>query len=321
MAGISSKAAGKLENRYKFNSYELNTDFDINIGEAFFRSHDPQLGRWWQIDPKAIDFESPYSFGHNNPILFNDALGDTSELYDMDGNFLNTINNKGSLTRMMVDAGTYNTMYGNDTYKEADWDDQGVANGFMTGLEKTLTGLEKSTGNDYIAKETGLSISFTGDAKDYQSDGKTRQQGVGTLSINANFDNGKSASVAEFSAISGAGSNGLLPNGTYTTGKPYTTNKSSVYTDKQGTYFKIPLTPDKSIGIPSQGQGGRYALLIHPVGYGTSNPHTDGCIGITKGAGSFFQIVGGSRTPKLNVTVDIKNNANVKTQLGNKTHY
>ena len=40
MTEISSKAAGKLENKKKFNDIELNTDFDLNIGEALFRTHD-----------------------------------------------------------------------------------------------------------------------------------------------------------------------------------------------------------------------------------------------------------------------------------------
>jgi hypothetical protein len=45
--------------------------------DANFRGYDPQIGRFWQIDPLAIvtaDY-SPYSFAIDNPILFNDPLG------------------------------------------------------------------------------------------------------------------------------------------------------------------------------------------------------------------------------------------------------
>jgi len=79
MAGISSKAlkTNYAENRKKFNGIEHTTDFDLNTYDAFFRSADPQIGRWWQIDPKPNMAESPYSMMGNNPILNADPLGDT----------------------------------------------------------------------------------------------------------------------------------------------------------------------------------------------------------------------------------------------------
>jgi RHS repeat-associated protein len=78
-AGISSKALnfGK-ENKYKFNGYEQERNFDLNLYESFYRSHDPQLGRFWQVDPKPSDFESLYAAMGNNPVSKNDLLGDTS---------------------------------------------------------------------------------------------------------------------------------------------------------------------------------------------------------------------------------------------------
>ena len=77
MAGISSKAAGKLENRYGFNGIEHTTEFDINMYDAFYRNLDPQIGRFWQVDPKPTDMESPYAVLGNNPIFNIDPLGDT----------------------------------------------------------------------------------------------------------------------------------------------------------------------------------------------------------------------------------------------------
>jgi RHS repeat-associated protein len=80
MAGISSKALafGSPENKKKFNGIEQNTDFDLNTYEAFYRIHDPQIGRWWQADPKPNMVESLYATMANNPLSKNDPLGDTA---------------------------------------------------------------------------------------------------------------------------------------------------------------------------------------------------------------------------------------------------
>jgi RHS repeat-associated protein len=77
MSGISSAMAGVRENRYKFNGIELNNDLDLNSYEALYRNLDPQIGRWWQIDPKPNVAISPYASMENNPFLNADPLGDT----------------------------------------------------------------------------------------------------------------------------------------------------------------------------------------------------------------------------------------------------
>lgn len=77
MSGISSRAVGGVENKKKYNGYEQNTDFDLNVYESFYRTHDPQIGRFLQIDPKPNGSESPYVAMGNNPVLNFDVLGDT----------------------------------------------------------------------------------------------------------------------------------------------------------------------------------------------------------------------------------------------------
>jgi len=85
MAGISSKALkpNYVENKYRYNdgtelaNKEFSDGSGLEMYETDFRGYDPQIGRFWQIDPFGEIFEewSPYTFGFDNPVVFNDPLG------------------------------------------------------------------------------------------------------------------------------------------------------------------------------------------------------------------------------------------------------
>ena len=64
-------------NLYQYNGIELNDDFGLNWNMAMFRTYDPSIGRWGQVDPLAQLFleVSAYNGMGNNPIIFNDPLG------------------------------------------------------------------------------------------------------------------------------------------------------------------------------------------------------------------------------------------------------
>lgn len=83
MAGISSKASGKLENKFKYNGNELqNNEFSDGSGLDLFdfnaRTYDQQIGRFIQQDPLAGKYFActPYNFVDGNPLVRNDPTGE-----------------------------------------------------------------------------------------------------------------------------------------------------------------------------------------------------------------------------------------------------
>jgi RHS repeat-associated protein len=107
MAGISSKAAGKLENHKKFVGQEFNEDFDIDLYEFKWRHHDPQIGRFIQIDPLANDYvyNSTYAYAENRPI---DGI-------DLEGlEFTRTVEGKSITLSATTQSVNKTTMVSND---------------------------------------------------------------------------------------------------------------------------------------------------------------------------------------------------------------
>jgi RHS repeat-associated protein len=87
MSGISSKSAGSLTNKNKYNGKELQSnEFSDGSGLELYdygkRMHDPQIMRWHVLDPKAdlLEMSSPYVFCYNNPIIYKDPDGELAIL-------------------------------------------------------------------------------------------------------------------------------------------------------------------------------------------------------------------------------------------------
>lgn len=62
---------------YAYNGMERDKKAGADGYTTEFRQYDPRVGRWMSVDPKTSKYpsQSPFKFGNNNPLFFNDLKG------------------------------------------------------------------------------------------------------------------------------------------------------------------------------------------------------------------------------------------------------
>lgn len=144
---------------------------------TFYRNYDPALGRFISVDPKAdaTDDLSSYHYAGNNPILFNDPLGDRYQRVDvMHRGYMKPFSPKLAFEPGEHTSTNWAAQYRSSTENMALMSSTGFSNYYSS-----VSDLQRAQMAAMIAGKKGSSYKLVADdyANPYRADGKNAFEG------------------------------------------------------------------------------------------------------------------------------------------------
>ncbi|MBA3649696.1 MAG: RHS repeat-associated core domain-containing protein [Chitinophagales bacterium] len=268
------QTTGEDTSAYRYNGKEWYNPFGLDWLDYGARWYDPQVGRWWSVDPLAEKFLgwSPFTYGNDNPIgnIDPDGMAADGDYYGKNGKYLGS------------DGINDNRVYTVNT---------------TTIANSNVPSVFLQSQINYVGQSTGFELSFTGNANAENS-----QQADGTVNVYQNVSNGSQFTRMSLGAVGGPFGNGAPPNGDYTVDDPRLRTESGFTRDDFG--FSFNLNP--------QFETQRTLLRIHPDGNTSGTLGCIGlqCTG-TQGK-SFYNLLSNevNRNGAMNLNINITDNPN-----------
>lgn len=163
MEGISSKAAGGIQNKEKtFQGQRFDDELGLNWVQFKWRNHDPQIGRFVEIDPlsEKYVYNSTYAFSENKVIAHVELEGLESEFFNavMSWALPRTAENPNSAAAHIGGA-----VYG--FYKSFDKMVNGISNAIKHPVNTTMDFAKMTT----FQGQLGLSIAIGNKINEFQN--------------------------------------------------------------------------------------------------------------------------------------------------------
>ncbi|MDG1146297.1 MAG: RHS repeat-associated core domain-containing protein [Flavobacteriales bacterium] len=146
-----------LKDKYLFNGKELQEDFGLYQYDYGARSYDPQLARWFSVDPLAHlrEWVSPYNFVQNNPINRVDPDGALDNpIYGTDGEFLGTDDQGLTGKAIVMDESDFTQGMSHKSALSKNLGAGGLSEGGMSNLSSHYSGLSSRPDYDGFVSVT-----------------------------------------------------------------------------------------------------------------------------------------------------------------------